>query len=388
MCVCVCVHCKGYYTLLLPVPITVTHCDNIGLHCVIGGVTGHTRHHITLVKFAHGAIGIVAASSQDDGPTLRHGLVGVVTVTETRAGNGTVWPGPVVHSCKRPSGGICPLESKPICASFEMERYKGKGKRFALVVDFGFVASTVVHATLEICPNPRTVACTRVVLPVGVAKVDGFHRTCSITMVICFTVAVIKTTAPVVVRARHDTVDTLGVVACRNPRGLIHMVAVPRVKPHAIHLLFVRAYQDFVLGCVDKLMPLAEMVLHGGLVKHVGNDTVPKAAKLFVGRDVGKASRFQDTNVHGYAIGSRDIVERSVIRFVESTHRAVSRHTRVACSHQDIARALGWQRWRRWGLWWGDTGCRKHFNPILCPTRFRGIACACLVAVCHGRLDC
>ena len=75
-----------------------------------------------------------------------------------------------------------------------------------------------------------------------------------------------------------------------------------RIKPHAVHCRLVCAGTDGdgVPRGVDELVPLAEVVAVGGLVKHVRDDAVQRrSAERIVRSLVGKPAGREHTNVLG-----------------------------------------------------------------------------------------
>ena len=54
------------------VQISVPDGDNVGLHGSIGGVGGGACDHDALVEVACGAVGVIPARGQNDGPLLAH----------------------------------------------------------------------------------------------------------------------------------------------------------------------------------------------------------------------------------------------------------------------------------------------------------------------------
>eukprot|EP01052_Picozoa_sp_SAG31_P034082 SAG31_NODE_3931_length_3742_cov_2.127917_1_plen_213_part_10 len=174
------------------------------------------------------------------------------------------------------------------------------------------------------------------------------------------------------------------------------------------------AGHDLMLRRVDELVPLAEMVSVGRLcratlsrlvpyfsrlksrisrivaqkresntphlVHDVGDDAVHLGAERLVRRDVRVATRRQDPDQRGLAVGGAcHVVERAVVLAVERPRGRVGGYARVARLAQDVARPLGGGGQRGGGerehggqhleRWW--TMCRCGSSVVV---RARGAA--------------
>ena len=113
----------------------------------------------------------------------------------------------------------------------QVERCEREGEGFVLIVLFGGVAATVIHAALEVCADPWPgFAITAVALPVRIAEVDGLHCASTETLVVgsgaVLGIAVIEAATAVVVGAAHHGVHRFGIVAGGDAVRSVNMVAV------------------------------------------------------------------------------------------------------------------------------------------------------------------
>ena len=69
--------------------------------------------------------------------------------------------------------------------------------------------------------------------------------------------------------AAHNCVNAFWIVAGRDISGLIDVVAIPRLEPHAIDGDAVRPDRQFVSHRFDELVPLPKVVAIRALVVHV-----------------------------------------------------------------------------------------------------------------------
>lgn len=136
-----------------------------------------------------------------------------------------------------------------------------------------------------------------------------------------------KAAPAVVVLPRHDRVDRLRLVACRDTCGVVDVVTEPGFEPHPVHWCLGRPDSHAVERCVDKLVALAKVVLHRRLVKDVANDAVQLHAEGIVGLLVGEAARSKETDALRRVVRSAcQIVEWAVILGVERACGAEPSH--------------------------------------------------------------
>jgi len=86
-----------------------------------------------------------------------------------------------------------------------------------------------------------------------------------------------------------------------------------------------------MLGCIDELVSLSQVVSQGGLIKDIGDNTVKTGAERLVRLDVGVASLSEKADVGRFAVRAAcHVVERAIIAGVEGAGGAVGRDARVA----------------------------------------------------------
>ena len=322
---------------------SVTDLDYVRLDRVVGGRGRHACGDISLIKVTLSVVRVVSPRSENDGALLHHGLV--VPRRPDTAREFRVWAGPIVHRLELALRCVATLEREAIRAALEVQTYKIRGERGALVVHDGLRAAAVVHAGLQIGAGPGTFPQASVMVPTRVPEINRLHSAGSATPrdeLIVLRISVVETTAIIVVGSAHYRKDGLWIVALRDANCDIHIVAVTWVEPHAVDI-DAASDTNFVLRCVDHLVvdaslarhaadALGEVIPSGRLVIDFGNIAVPFDTEYVLETDIGKATRHKHTDVHGPSIVSRYFIEGTRVIGVQSANGAVRGNARVASS--------------------------------------------------------
>ena len=97
-------------------------------------------------------------------------------------------------------------------------------------------------------------------------------------------------------RTTHDRKDRFLLVACGDARRIVRVVAIARIKVHAVHRN-PASDGDLMLRRINQLVPLVQVVGLRRLVVNVGYDAVELRAERVVRRDIRKAASCEHANV-------------------------------------------------------------------------------------------
>jgi hypothetical protein len=125
-------------------------------------------------------------------------------------------------------------------------------------------------------------------------------------------VSIVKAAASVKMGARKHCKNWLGLVPLSNALGFVHVVTEAGVKPHAINLL-AAVDGDGVLGGINELVALAQVVAIRRLVKDIADDAVELGAKLVVRSLVSKAPRREHGDAKRLAVWARHVVKGACV---------------------------------------------------------------------------
>ena len=304
--------------------------------------------HRAFIESALGADTIVAAVAQQNGALLAHRVVGGVDAR------------PVEHHGKGTPLRVAAQRSPVVGLAFGHGRHEAPGDVGQVFAKLGGIVVDAAHQIVLLVGHDPRAGRVAVVPGGGVAVIGGLHGAVIVVTAVDFGVAVVEAATGVVVVAVDHPVLTLGLIVhgcalrvvlteahARFDEDTVDFVAHDGHRRHVGHREVVESTHR--RAAETAAGHLNQIVVFGRLVVDFGNPAVGVGAEPVLGGGVGVAAGIRDRRVGGLNDAdveslpvrlAEDLVERSVIRGVESAGGAVGGSARGAGRSIDVAGAL------------------------------------------------